>query len=521
MSFRIFTEQKANHPLKMANFFKKFRGYLGVLVKITIETFEKDVKPSPLYAILAEKEIALGSPVKADAVAWQPLIEKVLSQQTKKMLKRDGEFFQTGNQALWVARLPKKKGLNRFECMRLAAGSALDAAVSRSLPRLSFALNLSGAAEIRAVLEGLFYADYDFNKYKTDSSKTKTETEIALIVKAGDRKTADALLAEVSAVFKHMRNLRDWVNEPGSTLDPDTFAKIALALGRKHGLSVTVRDEKKLQKEGFTGLWTVGKGSNRPPRMVTLKYQGAKKGSKNHLCIVGKGITFDTGGISLKPGANMGDMKCDMAGAATALAAVCAAAELKLPINVSAVLCLAENRPGNASVLPGDIFKARNGKTIMVDNTDAEGRLVLTDGLFEAGNLKATHIIDLATLTGSVVRALGPWVTGLFANDRNFGASIQKLGSQVDEKFWELPMEEEYRDWMDDVVADLRNAGKSEAGAITAALFLAEFVPAGAKWSHWDIAGTAFATSPWKYFKHGATGFGLKTLIEIARDLAG
>jgi leucyl aminopeptidase len=216
----------------------------------------------------------------------------------------------------------------------------------------------------------------------------------------------------------------------------------------------------------------------------------------------------------------MAEMKCDMAGAATALAGVCAAAELKLPINVSAVLCLAENRPGNNAVLPGDIFKARNGKTVMVDNTDAEGRLVLSDGLFEAGTLKATHIIDIATLTGAVIRALGPSIAGLFANDREFGASIQTLAAAAGEKFWELPMEEEYRDWLEDPTADFRNVtNKPEAGAITAALFLAEFVPAGAKWSHWDVAGTAFTTSPWKYFKPGATGFGLKTLIEIARQL--
>ena len=489
-------------------------------MKINIETFDKATKPSALYVVLADKEKSFGSSPSRLKTTWQPLVTQVLSAQAKKTLTRDSESFQTEQGLLLVLRIPKKKGLDRSENIRLAAGAALEAATSRSLLRLSIALNLAGAEEIRSVLEGLFYADYDFRKYKSEPAKNKANTEAVLLVKAQDVKIAKAILAETSAVFNHMKNLRDLVNEPGSALIPSLFADAARKLAKAQKISVTVRDEKQLRKEGFGGLWAVGKGSDHPPCMVTLRYQGAPR-SKNHLCIVGKGITFDTGGISLKPGAGMAEMKCDMAGAATALAGICAIAELKLPVNVSAVLCLAENRPGNQAILPGDIFKAKNGKTVMVDNTDAEGRLVLSDGLFEAGTLKATHIIDIATLTGSVVRALGSSMAGLFANDRAFGANIQKLGASCGEKFWELPIEEEYRDWLDDPAADLRNVtNKSEAGSITAALFLQEFVPANTKWSHWDVAGTAFTTSPWKYFKPGATGFGLKTLVEIARDLA-
>jgi leucyl aminopeptidase len=490
-------------------------------VKITFETFEKDNKPALLFVVLAEKETPLGSVPGKEKSSWQPRVDKVLKDQTKKILNRDTEIFHDGDRALLVAQLPKKKGMDRWECLRLAAGAAWEAAKSRSLPRFSLALNLAGIPEIRATIEGLLYAEYDFRKYKSEPPKSDVEPEATLLVKAADRKAAEAALAEASITFAHMRNLRDWVNAPGSDLDPEAFAEIAQGLGRKHGISVSVRDEKKLRKEGFLGIWTVGKGSDRPPRMVTLKYSGAPRGAgKNHFCVVGKGVTFDTGGISLKPGAGMAEMKCDMAGAATALAGICAAAELKLPVDMSAVLCLAENRPGNASVLPGDIFKARNGKTVMVDNTDAEGRLALSDGLFEAGTLKATHIIDIATLTGSVVRALGGSMAGLFENDRDFGEAIRRLGYAAGEKFWELPLEEEYREWLDDPVADLRNVtNKSEAGAITAALFLQEFVPEKAKWSHWDVAGTAFITGNWKYFKPGATGFGLKTLIEVAKSL--
>ncbi len=493
-------------------------------MEIEIESFEKNSATSAgLYVVLADKENLLGEPPGNEKIAWQTLIDQVLKKQSKKLLAADQELFPFGDRGLLVLQLPKKKGLDRWDCLRLAAGSAWETAKSRSAKNLCLSVNLAGTEDIRAILEGLLYAAYDFRPYKSEPPKNSTPPAVKLWVNSQEVKSAQNVLSETRIVFRHLDHLRDWVNTPGSDLTPPTFAAIAQESARRHGLEIVVRDEKKIHKEGWMGLWTVGKGSDHPPRLVTLTYAGGapKTRGTNHLCIVGKGVTFDTGGISLKPGAGMAEMKCDMAGAATALAAVCAAAELKLPLRVSAVLCLAENRPGNAAVLPGDVFTARNGKTVMVDNTDAEGRLVLSDGLFAAGQLQATHVIDIATLTGSVVRALGPALAGLFANDRDFGAAIRSMGERVSEKFWELPLEEEYREWLDDSTADFKNvSSKSEAGAIIAALFLAEFVPAGAKWSHWDVAGTAFINSNWKYFKPGATGFGLKTLMQIARTLA-
>ena len=487
-------------------------------MKISVEDFSKSGDKSPLFVIFSDKSKPFGS-IPAQPSAWNQSVREVLAAMEKKTFKGDSEFFP-GERNLLVTRVSVKKGLDRFESLRLAAGTVLETAKSRTLPQISISLDKADAPEIRSIIEGLLYCEYDFRKYKSEPPKSGALPDVVLLVKAKDLKPIGALANEITTVFSHMRELRNWVNEPGSELDPAAFAEIARSLGKKHGLQVTVRDEKQLLREGFLGLCTVGKGSDRPPRMVTLRYTGRPK-AKNHLCLVGKGVTFDTGGISLKPSANMGDMKCDMAGAATVLAAICAAAELKIPVNLSAILCLAENRPGNGSVLPGDIFKARNGKTVMVDNTDAEGRLVLSDGLFEAGALQATHIIDLATLTGSVVRALGSSVAGLFSNTKAFANSIHKTGLKQGEKFWELPMEEEYREWLDDTTADLRNStSKPEAGAITAALFLAEFVPEKTQWAHWDVAGTAFVTGNWKYFKPGATGFGLKTLIEIAKQLA-
>jgi leucyl aminopeptidase len=489
-------------------------------MKIRIEIQTQESRTAPLSVIWADGKTLLGALNARDFKSAKPAVDALLAQWAGKAPAVESDLFRDKENVLWVARLPRKGGLDRLEQVRLAAGNALEAARARGVSRFSIALDQAGAGEIRAAAEGLLYANYEYRVYKTTPGK-KEAPDAVLLVKAADRKAAEAIVAETEVQFAHLANLRDWVNTPGSDLDPETFAAIAVKEGKKHGLKVRVRDEKQLQKEGFLGLWTVGKGSDRPPRMVTLEYNGAKAGAKTRLCIVGKGVTFDTGGISLKPSAGMWEMKCDMAGAATALASLCAIAELKLPVNVSAVLCLAENRPGNAAVLPGDVFKARNGKTVMVDNTDAEGRLVLSDGLFEAGTLKSTHVINIATLTGAVVRALGPSMAGLFANDAGFGAAIKTAGGEQGEKFWELPLEEEYREWMEDPVADLKNVtNKPEAGAITAGLFLSEFVPAGVKWSHWDVAGTAFTTSSWKYFKPGATGFGLKTLVALAKTLA-
>ena len=488
-----------------------------------IESSDKKVPVAPFQALWAEGKKTLGTLSADDSSVWSAVASDLLAGQAAKGIKAESEWFRHDARRLLVAQLPEKRGLDRGERLRLVAGQTVEAARARALPSLTLLLDRAGAEDLRAVLEGLHYADYSFDAYKSKPARPQNDEDltVTLRVKGSERKAAEAALAETAVVFAHMKNLRDWVNTPGSDLDPATMAGIATRLAETHGLSVTVRDEQQLQAEGFLGHWTVGKGSDRPPRMVTLQYKGAKKKKGGpHLCIVGKGVTFDTGGISLKPSSGMWEMKCDMAGAATTLAAICAIAELKLPVDVSAVLCLAENRPGNGAVLPGDIFKARNGKTVMVDNTDAEGRLVLSDGLYEAGALGATHIIDLATLTGAVVRALGSAMTGLFANDPAFARTIKKTGAARGEKFWELPLEAEYREWMDDPAADMKNVtSKGEAGAITAGLFLQEFVPEGATWSHWDIAGTAFVTSPWKYVKAGATGFGLKTLVEVARKL--
>lgn len=412
----------------------------------------------------------------------------------------------------------KERGLSALDHLRMAAYRLAKKAMKKQIPCVSLFLADAADEQFKAILHGLHYADYKFDAYK---SKQKPNFQVTYEIVAGEHvKEFKKIAEDVSVEQKAITLAKNLINTSASDLYPAEFVERAKTVAKyTEGLSIKVRNMKQLEKEGFMGHVTVGKGSSHEPHMITLEYKPAKRTSKDHLVIVGKGLTFDTGGLCLKPPKSMPEMISDMSGAATALAAIQAIATLKLPIRVSAVCCLAENAIGNKSVLPGDIFTAKNGKTVMVDNTDAEGRLVLSDGLAEAGLIGATHIVDLATLTGAMVRALGYAVTGFFSNDDDLGLKVINCGEACCEKFWSMPLEEEYADALKDHFADLKNTG-SDAGAISAALFLQEFVPENTAWTHWDIAGTAFVDKKWKYTEYGATGFGVQTLIQLAREMS-
>jgi len=412
----------------------------------------------------------------------------------------------------------KERGLSALDHLRMAAYRLAKKAMKKQIPCVSLFLADAADEQFKAILHGLHYADYKFDAYK---SKQKPNFQVTYEIVAGEHvKDFKKIAEDVAVEQKAITLAKNLINTSASDLYPAEFVERAKTVAKyTEGLSIKVRNMKQLEKEGFMGHVTVGKGSSHEPHMITLEYKPAKRTSKDHLVIVGKGLTFDTGGLCLKPPKSMPEMISDMSGAATALAAIQAIATLKLPIRVSAVCCLAENAIGNKSVLPGDIFTAKNGKTVMVDNTDAEGRLVLSDGLAEAGLIGATHIVDLATLTGAMVRALGYAVTGFFSNDDDLGLKVINCGEACCEKFWSMPLEEEYADALKDHFADLKNTG-SDAGAISAALFLQEFVPENTAWTHWDIAGTAFVDKKWKYTEYGATGFGVQTLIQLAREMS-
>lgn len=340
--------------------------------------------------------------------------------------------------------------------------------------------------------------------------------EIMLVVQGqGMGLTAAGLRAEIEG--RAVSLARELVNLPPCDLFPETFAQRAVQSAQAAGVNCEVFDEARLLAERMGSLLAVARGSERPPRLVVLRYQGAGPGGKT-LGLVGKGVTFDSGGLSLKTTEQMLDMKCDMAGAAAVLGAVQAIAECKLPVNVLGILALVENMPSGTAMMLGDVLKARNGKTIEVHNTDAEGRLILADALAYAVDQKVDHLVDLATLTGACMVALGFDVAGLMSNDDPWSQRVLAAARTVGEQAWPLPMFSAFGDMIKSDVADIKNTGGSRmAGAITAAKFLEEFV-GKVPWVHLDIAGPAWAEKDNAFRTAGGTGCFVRTLVELARS---
>jgi leucyl aminopeptidase len=402
---------------------------------------------------------------------------------------------------------------NVWENLKTFIARSLRLATDLGLNRVSVLLNTEGAAPfIGKAVEGAMLGSYTFDKYrkeKTDLSKLQFDI---VALKAHDSSNRH-YLNRYSIVSEAVNSARDMINEPGSVVIPEYMAQAARTIAKESDLDLKVWDDRRLAKEGFNGLLQVGRGSAHPPRLIRLAYRSRK--ARHHIALVGKGVTFDTGGISIKPSDKMYEMKGDMSGGAAVMFAMQAIGKLKPAINVTGIVPAAENFPDANAQRPGDIFYAKNGKSIMVDNTDAEGRLILTDGLYLAGEEKATHILDIATLTGSCVRALGLSIAGIMGNNANLIQAVIQSGQNQGEAFWELPLPEEYKEMLKTPYADLNNIGGPLAGASTAGLFLQEFVPNGTPWAHLDIAGPFIREKEWKYYEAGAIGFGLKTLVDL------
>lgn len=425
-----------------------------------------------------------------------------------------------GSDAPVKALLVFSSSLEKFhdlrERVKIFAAKSLGYASDFGYSRLAFLLNGEhGVDYVGPVTEGYVLGGYRFDKYLSD--KKKSDIAVKIVSRSSSKKKAERELERYRIVGEAVNRARDLVNEPGDKVYPKTLAAQAKRIGESAKLDVTIVSGANLAKQGYNGLVAVGKGSIYSPRLIVLRYRPKKK-SKQHLALVGKGITFDTGGISIKPSENMWSMKGDMAGGAAVLGAMAAIAKLEPNVAVTGIVAAAENFPGPDAQRPGDIFIAKNGKSIMVDNTDAEGRLVLTDALARAGEEKATHIVDAATLTGAIVRTLGTAVAGIMGNDRELIDSVVDAGARHGEVYWELPLVDEYREMLKTPYADINNIGGKYAGAITAGLFLREFVPEGAKWAHLDIAGPFIIEKKWKYYDEGATGFGVKTFVALAES---
>jgi leucyl aminopeptidase len=380
--------------------------------------------------------------------------------------------------------------------------------------------NVEPGSACQAIVEGSLLGLYQFRKHVTKKNEDKDIEELLIV----ERDAAKLQLLNEGCtrgkIIAEATNLaRDWVNEPANYLTPSELARRAEELARLHNLSINILDQEQMEIEGMGALLGVARGSQQPPKLVVLSYKGNSASSKT-IGFVGKGITFDSGGISIKPSEGMGEMKGDMAGAAAVIAAVAAIAQLKPRINVTAIAPATENMPSGNALKPGDVIKAANGKTIEIETTDAEGRLILADALSYAVKMGLSPLIDIATLTGACRVALGNICSGIFGNSQELIDQIVKAANETGERLWQMPMYEEYKEQNKSDVADVKNSGGRWAGAITAAQFLAEFV-GEAPWAHIDIAGTSFREKEGGYLPKGATGVGVRTLVNFALNSAG
>jgi leucyl aminopeptidase len=404
------------------------------------------------------------------------------------------------------------------EVLRRSAGAAVR--VLGKYRQVAVALPATDLDEVRAVAEGALLGAYIYDRY-LGTKRPKVGT-VTVLTPIGRQSAARTTVQEAAAVATATNFARDLVNAPPNDLYPASFATAVRRESRGRSVRVSVLDETQLARQGYGGILGVGQGSTRPPRLMRMAYRPA--GAAGHLAFVGKGITFDSGGYTIKPGPAMVTMKSDMAGAAAVMAATLAIAELGVPISVTAYACLAENMVSGGAVRPDDVITMFGGQTVEISNTDAEGRLVLADGIAAASGDKPDAIVDVATLTGHIVAAMGHRMGGVFANDETLSVDIVGAARRAGEQLCPLPIPDEMREKARaSRIADLsQHHGERAGGTVFAAAFLREFVGAGIPWAHLDIAGPAFNDgSPHGYTPSGGTGMGVRTLVQLARERAG
>ncbi len=383
-------------------------------------------------------------------------------------------------------------------------------------------------AVAQAVAEGILLGTYEFKKYKTGDTKNNHPAEIQLAISAGEPAEIEAAnLEEIHQAVSTGRCIaestnfaRDMINEPANEMTPTRMCEVATQVAQEWGLECTCLEPEEIEALGMGALLAVARGSDQPARFIVLHYHGGPEArGKAHPAFVGKGVTFDSGGISIKPSERMEEMKGDMAGGAAVIAALRALGELKPAINVTGIIPAVENLPSGHATRPGDVVRAMNGKTIEVINTDAEGRLILADALSYARREGFSPLVDVATLTGACAVALGPFYTGAFSNNRPFMDHLLKVAEETGERIWPMPTDEEFKSLIKSTVADVKNVGGKEGGAITAALFLKEFAE-DTPWVHLDIAPTSYSDEERQYQPKGATGAAVRTLVGLALSLA-
>jgi leucyl aminopeptidase len=481
------------------------------------------IKTAALVALVPDRK-TMPAPIKA----LDKLLNGTLSQTV-----RNGDFTSAIGSHCW---LPGAAGIQRVLLVGAGSNDSPNVASDKKLAEtLAKALLVGSATEAVVWTDGLTQkmkqperlleqialqlalAHYQYNHTLNHRKKpAKALKRVAVSPGSLCALTAARRALQVGAATGEGANLtKELVNLPGNICTPRYLASEARKMARKHPkISASILDERKMAELGMHSLLSVGNGSDQPSQLITLKYQGASPKSRPY-CLVGKGITFDTGGISLKPGAKMDEMKFDMGGAGSVFGAIHAVAAMKLPINVVGVIAAAENMPSGRATKPGDVVTSLSGKTIEILNTDAEGRLVLCDALTYVSRFSPVEVVDIATLTGAIIVSLGHEATGIFSNDNDLAESLLAAGDRTYDRGWRFPIWEEYHRQLESPFADLANIGSGGAGSITAACFLSQFAEEY-KWAHLDIAGTAFRSAP-----KGATGRPVPLLVNYLRERAG
>lgn len=373
---------------------------------------------------------------------------------------------------------------------------------------------LDAEKSAQALVEGAILGTYSFKKYLTKPGNGKEIDELSILEADANKIKAVEKGAKQGGILADATNFaKDLVNEPANTLTPTELARRAASVAKENGLESEILDKADMEKLGMGVLLSVSKGSDEPPKFIVLRYKG--NNSKVNLGLIGKGITFDSGGISIKPAEGMQEMKGDMAGGAAVIAAMAAIAKLKPKVNVTALVPAVENMPSGKASRPGDVVKAMNGKSVEIISTDAEGRMILADALCYANKLKLTHVVDAATLTRACAIALGNHYAGAFANDKGLMKRVSDSAAESGEKIWEFPLAEDYKEELKSDVADMKNVGSRYGGSITAALFLSDFI-GKTPWVHLDIAGPAYSEKEDGYNTKGGRGFGVRLLVNLA-----
>jgi leucyl aminopeptidase len=461
---------------------------------------------------------------KIGAVVGKDLAAAVSSRMEKTEFKAKKDsllavpVYGKGLSVVYLAGLGSRENAEP-DALRRAAAGAMKQAVQDRCRRLAIA-GVSGFdyKEAACAVEGALLGGYRFLKYKTDSQKQELPPEVEELFVAGP----DERPLEKGRIAGEAQNYaRDLANEPGNVINPVVLAEKARELAAECGLECTVFDEDNLREMGMNGLLAVGGASPTPPRLIHLVYR-PEKGAEKRIAFVGKGITFDSGGLNIKPGEHMRTMKGDKTGACNVLAVMKAVSRLKPSVEVHGFIGAAENMPGGRAYRPDDVIVMRNGKTVEIDNTDAEGRVTLADVLAFACEQKPAALVDMATLTGACVVALGEYTAGLFSPDDSLAQGFLEASARTGERMWRLPLDDErLRKKIKSDIADVVNTGGRTGGAITAAMFLQEFVGEDIPWVHIDIAGTDNSTEDYGYYRKGETGFGVRTCLDWLEKVIG